>query len=137
VPGAFTLPTGSADAKKPLLKANLPCAFAAGTGLNGCCGLRSRAFTFGAEFPTRNLEFGFFPVNRFLKRDFKIVLQIVAALGSTTPTGSGLTEEVLKDVVEDVTESASAKIKSIKAWATLLASGMAEHVVAFPLLLIA
>ena len=136
VSGAFTLSTGAADAKKALLKANLPCAFAAGTGLNGCRGLRSRAFTVGTKFPTRNLEFGFFPVDRFFKRDFKIVLEVVAALGSTAPAGSSLTEEVLKNVVEDVTESASAKVKSVKAWAALLGSGMAEHVVAFSLLLI-
>ena len=135
--GAFTLPAGSADAKKPLLKANLPCAFAAGTRLDGCRRLSPCAFAVGTEFPTRNLEFGFFPVNGFFKCNVKVVLQIVPALGSTAPTGSGLTEEVFEDVVEDVPKSASVEIETIKSWTTLLGPGMAEHVVAFPLLLIA
>ncbi len=137
VSGAFALPAGTAHTEEPLLKTNLPRAFAAGARLDGRRRFCSGAFAIGTEFPTRNLEFGFFPVYRFLERNFKIVLQVVTAFSSTASPGSGLTKEVFEDVVEDVAKSASAKVKPVKTRATLLASGVAEHVVAFPLLLIA
>ncbi len=115
VTGAFTLATGPADTEEPLLKPKLPGTFAAGTWLDGCRRLRSGPFTVDADFPARDFEFGFFPVDGFLKRDFEIVLEIVAAFGPSCPASSRLAEEILEDVVKHVSESATAEIEPVKA----------------------
>jgi hypothetical protein len=64
-------------------------------------------------------------------------LEIVATFSPSCPAPSRLAEKILEDVVKHVPESAASKIEAFKTWPTLLCSGMAEHVVAFSLFLIA
>ncbi len=64
-------------------------------------------------------------------------MEIVATLGPIWPTSSRLAEKIFEDIVKDVPESAAIEIEPVKAWPTLLCPGMTEHVVAFPLFLIA
>lgn len=137
VTGAFTLTARPADAEESLLKTKLPRALAATAWLDGCRRFCSSSFTVDADFPARNFEFGLFPVDGFLKRDFEVVLEIVAAFGPSCPAASRLAEKVFENVVKYIPKSATIEIEPVKAWPTLLGTGMTEHVVAFPPFLIA
>lgn len=136
VAGAFTLTTGSADTEEPLLKPQLPSTFAAGAWFDGRCRLCAGPFAVDANFPTRDFEFGLFSVDGFLKRDFEVVLEIVATFSASCPAPSRLAEKILEDVVKHIPESAASEIESLKTWSTLLCAGVAEHVVAFSFFLI-
>jgi hypothetical protein len=87
-----------------------------------------------ADFPSRDLELRLFPIDGFFKRQFKIVLQIGPAFGTLGSAGA-LTEEIIEDVVENISEPAP----WVEAFTTeaLRPPGVAECVVPPALVLIA
>jgi len=137
--GPFALSTGATDTEKSLLEAELPSTFTAWTGFDGCRRSRSGSFAIKAAFPSWNFELGFFSVDGFFEGNLQIVLQVASTFCSaSTAAATGLSEKILEDIVENVAESSSAsEVESVKSPGSLLASGMAEGVVAASLLLIA
>ncbi len=108
--------------------------FATRARLDGCCALGAGPFAVGAHFPSRDFEFGLFPVDGFFEGQFQIVLEVGAAF---RPIAASLAaEKILEDVIEGVTEAASTKSEALRT-ATLLSPGMAEHVVALAFFLVA
>lgn len=132
---AAALSTWAADAEEALLKPELACTFATGADLDRPRRSRAGAFTVLADLPARNLEFGLFAVNRFFEAEFEVILKVIAPLGAASSTWRA--EKILEDVVKHVAEPALAEVKAIGATGTLLGIGVAEYVVALPLLLIA
>ena len=130
----LALAAGTGDAEEPLLEPHLSGPFATGARLDRCRALGAGSFAVGAHFPSRDFEFGLFPVDGLFEGQFQIVLEVVAAF---RPIAASLApEKVLEDVVEGVAEAASTKPKPI--WtATLLSPGMAEHIVALAFFLVA
>ena len=133
--GAFALTAWPADAEESLLETELPSAFAAGADLDGRRRFRSGSFTVVAYFPAWDLELRLFAVYRFFEGKFQVVLKIVAPFRPASTTG--LSEEILEDIVKGISETPASKIKTFESSGTLLRPGMTEHVVAFPLLLVA
>src|SRR5215204_1046749 len=133
--GALALSAWAANAEKTLLEAKLSRSLAARTGLNGRGGFGAGSLAVAARLPSRDFQFGFFPVDGFLKGQFQVVLKVVAALGA--PTASALAEEVFKDIVEHITEACTARAAETFKAGSLLRPGMPEDVVTFPFFLIA
>jgi len=130
----FALAAGSSDAEEPLLEPHLSGPFATGARFDRCSALGAGPFAVVAHFPSRDFEFGLFPVDGFFESQFQIVLEVVAAL---RPIAASLApEKILEDVIEGVAEAASAKSETIRT-ATLLRPGVTEHVVALAFFLVA
>ena len=88
------------------------------------------------DFPSRDFEFGFFPVDGFLKRQFRLYWRSLPR-SARLPPPPRPAEKIFKDIVKDVAKSAPAEFEAVKARPPCLGSGMAEHVVAFAFVLIA
>jgi hypothetical protein len=121
------LAAGSGDTEESLLEPHLTGPFTAGTGFDRRRVFGSAPFAVATHLPSRDFEFGLFPVDGLFKGHFQIVLKVIATF---RPTAASLaSEKIFEDIVEGVAESASSESKSIRT-ATLLSSGMTEHVVA-------
>ena len=129
---SLALSARTGDTEEPLLEPHLSGPFATGAGLDRCRALGTGPVAVDTHFPARDFEFGLFSVDGFFKGQLQIVLEVVASLCASA--ASLATEKVLEDVVEGVTESASAK--SLRT-STLLCPGVAEHVIALALVLVA
>jgi len=107
----FALAAGTGDAEEPLLESHLAGPLATGAGLNRGRALRAASFAIAADFPSRDFEFGLFPVYGFFEGQVQVVLEVVAALCPSTPSLPA--EKILEDIVEGVAESASTKSEPV------------------------
>src|SRR5574337_431614 len=96
-PLAPTSRAGLADRQKALRVPDLAAATAGTTGDGGCPRLRAAPFAGGTGFQPWDRNLFFYPEDRFLETDLKVVAQICA-------TGGGPTRRSPKEPVEEILE---------------------------------